>query len=559
MKPANDKQMNMKLKVTKPQLIAVTVLTLIALSAGIIIAALNGNFGMKPKDTQNQSAYSSSILGLVEAKASETVTLNNGDTYNLTASIVKKNINGKEIKMLAYNGSIPGSVIKIQQGAEVTINFKNNLDVATTVHSHGVRDDNKFDGVPDVTQKEIPVGGTFTYTLKFPDAGVFWYHAHVREDYTQQLGLYGNYLVIPKDPNYYSPVNKEIPLTISDLLLENGQIVPFNKSGADRTMMGRFGNVMLVNGDTAYKTTVNKGDVVRFYFTNTANTRPLNITIPGVKMKLVGGDNGKYEQEQFVDSVLLSPSERAIVEVMFDQPGTFTLENKTPQQTYQLGTIAVSDTLTSQSYATQFATLRTNNDTTALIDPLRKYFDKAPDKNLTLSLSMMNNENPTGNGMGGSMQGHNMQMMGEGSQMNMGDTKTSDTDKIEWEDTMGNMNIMSNTDMVKWKLIDSDTQKENMDINWQFKKGDVIKIKIFNDPKSAHPMQHPIHIHGQRFLVLSTNGVKDTNLVYKDSVLVQKGDTVELLVQMDNPGKWVIHCHIPEHMEAGMMSTFQVL
>ena len=74
-----------------------------------------------------------------------------------------------------------------------------------------------------------------------------------------------------------------------------------------------------------------------------------------------------------------------------------------------------------------------------------------------------------------------------------------------------------------------------------------------------HPMQHPIHIHGQRFLVLSTNNTQTNNFVWKDTALIQTGDTVELLVQMDNPGDWVIHCHIPEHMEAGMMSQFEVI
>ena len=131
--------------------------------------------------------------------------------------------------------------------------------------------------------------------------------------------------------------------------------------------------------------------------------------------------------------------------------------------------------------------------------------------------------------------------------------------KIEWEDDMGMMNAQSTTDTLKWKLVDEATNAENMNIAWQFKKGDVVKIKIFNDDKSMHPMQHPIHIHGQRFLVLSTNGIKNQNLVWKDTTLIQTGDTVELLVQMDNSGDWVIHCHIPEHMEAGMMSQFQVI
>src|SRR5260370_30925928 len=142
-------------------------------------------------------SFSTSTLGLTEAKTPETVTLKDGDSYNLTAEIVKKNINGQEVKMLAYNGSIPGPILKIAQGASITVHFTNNTDIPTTLHSHGVRDENKFDGVPDVTQKEIPVGGTFTYTLRFPDAGVFWYHAHIREDYTQPLGLYCNYLTTP--------------------------------------------------------------------------------------------------------------------------------------------------------------------------------------------------------------------------------------------------------------------------------------------------------------------------------------------------------------------------
>src|SRR5712691_463524 len=145
-----------------------------------------------------------------------------------------------------------------------------------------------------------------------------------------------------------------------------------------------------------------------------------------------------------------------------------------------------------------------------------------------------------------SMGGHSMQM---------GD---SDTDPIEWEDTMSSMNTTSNKNMMTWKLIDTATNKENMDMNWTFKKGDVVKIRIINDAHSLHPMQHPIHMHGQRFLVLDVNGVRNTNLVYKDTVLVQKGQTVDVLVAMDNPGNWVIHCHIPEHMEAAMMTEYHV-
>lgn len=551
--------MKMTTNVTKPQIIAVTVLTLVALAAGIFIAAWFGNFNMSPKDMQGQSSFSNSTFGLKEAKRAEMVTLKNGDTYDLTASIVKKNINGKEVKMLAYNGSIPGPTIKVSQGGTITLNFKNNTDIETTLHSHGVRGENQFDGVADVTQQAIPVGGTFTYKLTFPDAGAFWYHPHIREDYTQESGLYGMYLVEPSNISYYSPVNREIPLIVDDILMEDGKVASFNKTSANRTLMGRFGNVMLVNGETGYSLQVKKGEVVRFYIANTANTRMFNIAIPDTKMKLVGSDNGKYEREQFVDSVLLSPSERSIVEVSFDKEGVFNLVNQTPQKTYTIGNIHVLPEEVDASYTNQFLNIRTNSDVSSLIDPLRSIFTKQADKNLTLSLNMMSNQNST-ESSSNMMPGHNMQMMGQQQpSMEMGSTSPSTTDKIEWEDTMGEMNKMADTKMVKWKLVDTDTKKENMDINWQFKKGDKVKIKIFNDPKSAHPMQHPIHIHGQRFLVTSVNGVPTNNLVFKDTVLVQNGDTVEVVVDMENPGNWVIHCHIPEHMEAGMMMKYQVI
>ena len=129
---------------------------------------------------------------------------------------------------------------------------------------------------------------------------------------------------------------------------------------------------------------------------------------------------------------------------------------------------------------------------------------------------------------------------------------------IEWEDDMAMMNAMSNTDSAKWKIVDQNTGKENMDIDWTFKKGSPVKIRIFNDPKSIHPMQHPIHFHGQRFLVVARDGVPQTNLVWKDTVLVKAGETVDIVLDTSNPGTWMAHCHIAEHLESGMMMKFRV-
>jgi len=503
---------------------------------------------IKQKESQTghtvTDSFVSNTVGLATAKSQETVSLQNGDTYLLSAEIVKKAINGREVKMLAYNGSIPGPLFKVPQGAEITLKFTNNTYVDTTVHSHGVRVDNKFDGVPDVTQDPVKPGQSFTYKLKFPDVGVYWYHPHIREDYAQELGLYGNFIVTPENSDYWAEVDREEALFLDDILVENGQIASFDETTIDHTLMGRFGNAVLVNGDENYSLSVKQGERVRFYITNSANTRVFNFAIPDMRMKLVGGDNGKYEREEWVDGVIISPSERAVIEIWFDQDGTYEIQNQTPDKTYALGSINVEEVVVTTSY---FLVARENKDFIESINTLRPLFTKPADKSLNITVDLLGN-------MMSSMGGH---MMPDGTMM--GGAVMGTPEKIEWEDDMEAMNKESTTNTVKWKLVDQETKYENLDIDWQFNKGDMIKIKIFNDDKSMHPMQHPIHIHGQRFLVLSTNNTQTNNFVWKDTALIQTGDTVELLVQMDNPGDWVIHCHIPEHMEAGMMSQFEVI
>lgn len=503
----------------------------------------------KTTDSVSTKYVSTDVAGLPEVKPTEIVEPKNGDTYDLTAGYVKKNINGTEYRMLAYNGSIPGPLIKIPQGAEVTINFKNDTDVKTLLHSHGVRMDNTFDG-SQTTQEEMEPGESFSYKLKFPDAGMYWYHPHVREDFEQELGLYGNFLVVPSDTGYWSPVNREIALFLDDILIENGNIA-LSKQGADRTLMGRFGNVMLVNGETNYTLSTQKGEVIRFYVTNAANTRPFNFAIQGARLKLVGADGGANEKEEWKDSLILGPSERVIVEALFDKSGTFAIQNKTPDKVYALGVVNVGSNSVDVSYASEFGQLRTHAQTIQSIDPLRQYFDKAPDKQIKLTLDM------GGNMMNMQGMGHGGHMMPDGQEM-PGSMMSPGSDGIEWEDENQMMNQMSNTDSIKWKLVDQATGKENMDIDWSFKQGVPTKIRIENVSNSMHPMQHPMHFHGQRFLILARNGVKETNLAWKDTVFIPSGETVDILLDTSNPGTWMAHCHIAEHLEAGMMMKFKV-
>lgn len=482
-------------------------------------------------NTSGASAFSSSTEGLPDVGDSQTVELSDGDTYALTATIVKKNIDGKTVKMLAYNDSIPGPLLKVRQDSTIMIDFTNQTDVESSIHSHGIRLENAFDGTHYV-QDPVQPGGTFRYKLKFPDPGMYWYHPHFREDYAQESGLYGNILVVPKDPDYWSPVDREVAVFVDDLLMDDDGIVSFSQDAADHALMGRFGNVFLLNGKTDYELRVNRGETVRFFFTNAANTRVFNLRLPNLKMKLVGSDGGRYEQEKIVDEILIAPSERFIVEVSFDALGSFTLQHETPEKVYQLGKIIVDDARSADRTPEKVPELRQDGVLAADREKYESSLSTPPDKSLRLTVEMM--------GMGGMMMDQH-------------------PERIEWEDTMAMMNQMSTSESVTWQMVDEESGKINEAIDWTFKKGELVKIRVFNDPHSMHPMQHPIHLHGQRFLVLATNGIVNDNFVWKDTALIQTGDSVDLLVDMSNPGMWMLHCHIAEHLESEMMLGFKVL
>jgi FtsP/CotA-like multicopper oxidase with cupredoxin domain len=227
--------------------------------------------------------------------------------------------------------------------------------------------------------------------------------------------------------------------------------------------------------------------------------------------------------------------------VLFERSGQFALEHRTPEHTYVLGNMTVGTQPAEPSFASAFATLRTSDELAAERARLESDFDRPADKTLALIGEM------AGMGQHGEEhQGGEHQDGGHASPV------------LEWEDTMVAMNRRSSPKNMFWKLLDRESGAENHAIDWRFRVGDRVKLRIVNEAESDHPMQHPFHIHGQRFLILSRDGVANTNLVWKDTVLIGTGETVEILVDMTNPGVWMAHCHIAEHIESGMMLSFHV-
>jgi FtsP/CotA-like multicopper oxidase with cupredoxin domain len=130
---------------------------------------------------------------------------------------------------------------------------------------------------------------------------------------------------------------------------------------------------------------------------------------------------------------------------------------------------------------------------------------------------------------------------------------------IEWEDDMVAVNRLTTPANMRWMLVDRTSGAANAAIDWHFTEGDRVKIRLVNEMDSDHPMHHPFHLHGAgRFLVLARDGVAEPNLVWKDTVLVRTGQTVDILFDVTNPGLWMAHCHIAEHMQSGMMFSFTV-
>ena len=412
---------------------------------------------------------------------------------------------------------------------------------------------------------------------------------------------------------------------------------------------------------------------MRFYFTNTANTRVFNVTLPGAQMKLVGADAGHYEHEELVDEVLLAPSERVVVDVLFADAGELELGHKTPDRTYRLASITVADEQPEESFADLFARLRTNRDMAEQRKRVEPFLTAPADKTLSFVAEMdmgvpegvpvvytcpmhpevvsdepgscpkcgmkllaqaaeettyvcpmhpeVTSDKPDrcpkcgmkllpanlvaagsgqghehhghndegeageehgehghdghgeehhgaragdaaqGHGQHGGHEGHDHQHGHHGHHHQHGEPEHGhDTAQgIEWEDDMVEVNRMTTPANMRWKLVDRETGAENAQIDWTFHVGDQVKLRLVNEMDSDHPMPHPFHVHGAgRFLILARDEVVEPNLVWKDTVLVRTGETVDILLDVTNPGRWMAHCHIAEHHESGMMFSFNV-
>ena len=480
--------------------------------------------------------------------------LADGDSLTLTAAPVRRLIAGRSVTMLGFNGQYPGPLLDVSERSSVKLTFVNQTDFPTAIHWHGLRLDNRFDGVPHVTQEPVPPGERFEYTVRFPDAGLYWYHPHHREDALQDLGLYGNLLVRSLEPGFFGPAHREETLMLDDLLVTGVGLVGYGKESPTHALMGRFGNHLMINGEPRWEARARRGEVVRLLLTNVSSTRVFNLSFerpgrrdPGVRMKVIASDLGRYAREAWTDHITIAPAERFIVDARFEETGAVTLVNRVRaidhiqarffEERQEIGTIQVERAAASPDLAAGFSTLREPVAVSAELNALKPHLAKPVDHELLVTLQPGNLPFPL---------------------RPMLTFESVYRNPVEWTGTMPEMDWIVSGRQAQWLLRDLATGRTNMDIEWRFKVGDLVKLRFVNDRAALHAMHHPMHIHGQRFLVVSTNGVPNAHPVWKDTVLLPAGFAIDVLMEVTNPGKWMLHCHVAEHIETGMRMVFEV-
>ena len=452
---------------------------------------------------------------------------------------------GRTVSAMAYDGKIPGPIIRARQGERLRVLFKNALSEPTTVHWHGVDVPNAMDGVPEITQKPIAPGETFVYEFVAKPAGTRWYHTHFQEHKQMDLGLVAPLIIEPSDPEPMS-YDRELTLVLDDWATGAGPAVPPTPAGtaggrgsmggmmSGGGMMGRGGmmggrgmgggmmrgrgmggmmggahepvyDTMTINGK-AYPATedlrLRKGERVRLRLINASNEHTHVVRLAGHPLHVTHTDGNPLESPVEVDAVAMAPSERYDVVLVADRPGAWWLHCTEP------GHAAAGEQM-----------LVIYNDS-ANQKPAPPDTDVA---GLTLwhyglgrGRSILPAPNGTGSGifdltLSGGMMGSD-----------------------RW--TINNK-IWPNTEPLR------------------VARGDRIVVRFRNMSPEAHPM----HLHGQSFRVLAVNGVRYATPIVKDSVDVEAhmgSAVVELTAH--NPGDWLLHCHKPMHMDGGMVVLVKI-
>lgn len=424
---------------------------------------------------------------------------------------------GQQTAVWAYDGTVPGPTLRLRQHEPVRITVENGLDEDTTVHWHGIRLPNTMDGVPGLTQPPIRPGENFVYEFTPPDAGTFWYHPHADSLVQLGRGLAGALIVEEREP---VAVDRELLWLLQDWrLTKDGQIAPGLGNMMDAAMSGRVGNVVTINGGPPADLTVKAGERVRLRLANASLARMMALRFDGHRPVIVAIDGQPCDpHEPEGGRLVLAPAMR--IDVVLDMQGDRGKRYAVTDEFYD----GLAYTLTGLAYDTA-APLREH----PLDAPIHLPSNPLPSPDLAIA------ERQEIILQGGMMGGG--KLAGVGGMMGMG--MPGMNGGAAWA-----INGMSMTG----------DGHSGMAPQFTLKRGTTCHLTMRNETAWWHPM----HVHGFSLSVLSRNGVPVPHRQWQDTVLMAPKDTIECAFVADNPGDWMLHCHVTDHQMAGLMTVFRV-
>ena len=411
-------------------------------------------------------------------------------------------------KIWGFGGTMPGSEIRVAQGARVRRTLVNELPQSTSVHWHGIRIDNAMDGVSGVTQTAVAPSDKFDYDFIVPDAGTYWYHAHNRAVEQVARGLYGALIVEEPTP---PDIDREEVLVLDDWRIDpaTAQIDDDFSSPHDRSHAGRTGNFIATNGIYGLTKTARRNERLRLRLINASNARIFEMQLAGLEGWIVALDGMPLATPQrFGENLRLGPAQRAdlFVDVTADEGGTAQVQavldgRVTPQVTFDI----------------------TGSASTA------RRTEPAPLPNNDHAMVSLSDATP-------------LKLIMEGGAMGGLRSATLGGERMDFR-TLVNEGQM-------WAFNGAIGRAEDPPLA-RLSRGDHVRLSVRND--TAFP--HAMHLHGMHFHEIDADGamgpLRDTTLLFADQ-------TREIAFVADNPGNWLLHCHMLSHAASGMMTRIEV-
>ncbi len=435
-------------------------------------------------------------------------------SYRLTAGPARALLLPKgepETALWGFNGRVPGPVLRVKRGEELAVTVENGLEQPTAVHWHGIRIENAMDGAAGLTQEAIAPGARFDYRFTPPDAGTYWYHSHNRSWEQIARGLYGLLIVEEETP---PAVDREVLLVADDWRLDDlGQIHEGSLGSLrDAAHAGRLGNVLTLNSQDFLEEALERGERLRLRLCNCANARILSLEFTGHDPWLIAVDGQPVAPRPQAGPVTLAPGQRAdlILDAAGEPGSRHPILAHTSGQTLEVGALA---------YA---AGIRRDP---AELGPVPALPDSG------LPLPHLSSARRVELAMAGGAMGRMESARLDGEELGVRDLVDRG---FAWS-----FNGVAGRPEEPWFTV---------------ARGESVVARIVND--TGWP--HVIHSHGHHFLILEENGSLPADPIWRDGVLLERGETRQIAFVADNPGKWLMHCHMLEHQAAGMLTWFEV-